>query len=63
VADAARALGLAVHVEPSVVDALALARGLVNARGLVVVTGSLYTVGTARGEILAGAVRWEDAGR
>jgi dihydrofolate synthase/folylpolyglutamate synthase len=63
VADAARALGLTVHVEPSVLDALALARGLVNARGLVVVTGSLYTVGTARGEILAGAVRWEDAGR
>ncbi len=44
-------------------DALALARGLVNARGLVVVAGSLYTVGTARGEILAGAVGWEDAGR
>jgi dihydrofolate synthase/folylpolyglutamate synthase len=63
VADAARALGLTVHVKPSVLDALALARGLVNARGLVVVTGSLYTVGTARGEILAGAVRWEDAGR
>jgi dihydrofolate synthase/folylpolyglutamate synthase len=63
VADAGRALGLTVHVEPSVLDALALARGLVNARGLVVVAGSLYTVGTARGEILAGAVRWEDAGR
>jgi len=63
VADAARALGLNVHVEPSVLDALALARSLVNARGLVVVTGSMYTVGTARGEILAGAVRWEDAGR
>jgi dihydrofolate synthase/folylpolyglutamate synthase len=63
VADAGRALGLAVHVESSVVQALALARGLVNARGLVVVAGSLYTVGAARGEILAGAVPWEDAGR
>jgi dihydrofolate synthase/folylpolyglutamate synthase len=63
VADAGRAQGLTVHVEPSVLDALALARGLVNARGLVVVAGSMYTVGAARGEILAGAVRWEDAGR
>jgi dihydrofolate synthase / folylpolyglutamate synthase len=63
VADAARALGLNVHVEPSVLGALALARSLVNARGLVVVAGSMYTVGAARGEILAGAVRWEDAGR
>ena len=62
-ADAGRALGLTVHVEPSVHDALALARGLVNARGLIVITGSMYTVGAARGEILAGAVRWEDAGR
>jgi dihydrofolate synthase/folylpolyglutamate synthase len=63
VADAGRALGLTVHIEPSVHDALALARRLVDARGLVVVAGSLYTVGTARGDILAGAVRWEDAGR
>lgn len=62
VADAARALGLHAIVEPSVLNALAIARGLVNARGLVVVAGSLYTVGSARGEILAGAVRWEDAG-
>ena len=62
-ADAGRALGLTVHVENSVHDALALARGLVNARGLIVITGSLYTVGAAREEILAGAVRWEDAGR
>ena len=61
-ADAGRALGLTVHVEASVHDALALARGLVNARGLIVITGSMYTVGAARGEILAGAVRWEDAG-
>jgi dihydrofolate synthase / folylpolyglutamate synthase len=63
VADAAHALGLHAVVEPSVLDALALARGLVNARGLVVVAGSLYTVGSARGEILAGAVRWEDGDR
>jgi len=63
VADAGRALGLAVHVEPSVLEALARARSLVNARGLVVVAGSLYTVGAARAEILAGAVPWEDAGR
>jgi len=62
-ADAGRALGLTVHVERSVHDALALARGLVNARGLIVIAGSLYTVGAARSEILAGAVRWEDAGR
>jgi dihydrofolate synthase/folylpolyglutamate synthase len=62
-ADAGRALGLTVHVERSVPDALALARGLVNARGLIVVAGSLYTVGAARSEVLAGAVRWEDAGR
>ena len=62
-ADAGRALGMTVHEERSVHDALALARGLVNARGLIVVCGSMYTVGAARGEILAGAVRWEDAGR
>jgi folylpolyglutamate synthase/dihydropteroate synthase len=46
-----------------VLEALARARSLVNARGLVVVAGSLYTVGAARAEILAGAVPWEDAGR
>ena len=62
VADAARALGLRVFVEPKIVEALSLARGLVDARGLIVVAGSLYVVGTARAEILAGAVRWEDAG-
>jgi dihydrofolate synthase/folylpolyglutamate synthase len=62
VADAGRALGLTVHLEPSVLKALALARGLVDADGLVVVAGSLYTVGTARGDILAGTVSWEDAG-
>jgi dihydrofolate synthase/folylpolyglutamate synthase len=62
-AEAGRALGLTVYVEPSVHHALAQARGLVNARGLIVITGSLYTVGAARSEVLAGAVRWEDAGR
>jgi hypothetical protein len=30
---------------------------------LIVITGSMYTVGAARGEVLAGAVSWEDAGR
>jgi len=30
---------------------------------LIVIAGSLYIVGAARSEILAGAVRWEDAGR
>jgi dihydrofolate synthase/folylpolyglutamate synthase len=63
VADAARALGLAVTVEPVVVDALAAARAQVDATGLVVVAGSLSVVGDARGEILAGSVSWEDAGR
>lgn len=63
VAEAGRALGLRVHVEPEVVAALAMARTLVDARGLVVVAGSLYTVGAARGKILAAAVPWEDAGR
>jgi dihydrofolate synthase / folylpolyglutamate synthase len=63
VAAAGRALGLTVHVEPMVSDALALARALVDANGAVVVAGSLYVVGTARAEILAGAVGWEDAGR
>ena len=63
VAEAARALGLRVHTEPAVLDALRLARGLVEADGLVVVAGSLYIVGAARAEILSGAVRWEDVGR
>ncbi len=63
VAEAARALGLAVREEPDVLDALRLARGLVDARGLVVVAGSLYIVGAARADILSGAVHWEDAAR
>ncbi len=62
VAEAGRALGLTVYVEPRTVDALSVARALVDARGAVVVAGSLYTVGSARAEILSGAVRWEDAG-
>jgi len=63
VADAARALGLAVHTEPDVRDALRLARSLVEADGLVVVAGSLYVVGAARADALASAVPWEEAGR
>jgi dihydrofolate synthase/folylpolyglutamate synthase len=62
-ADAGRALGLTVYVEPLVHDAVSLARGMVDPSGLIVITGSMYTVGTARADILAGAVRWEDAGR
>ena len=49
VAEAGRALGLAVYEEPDVVAALRVARGMVGADGLVVVAGSLYVVGTARG--------------
>jgi dihydrofolate synthase / folylpolyglutamate synthase len=63
VADAARALGLTAFVEPDVRHALAAARGMVDADGLVVVAGSLYVVGAARAEALAAAVPWEEAGR
>jgi dihydrofolate synthase/folylpolyglutamate synthase len=63
VADAARALGLVVHEEPDALAALRMARGLVDAEGLVVVAGSLYIVGAVRADVLADAVRWEDAGR
>jgi dihydrofolate synthase / folylpolyglutamate synthase len=63
VADAARALGFNAFVEPDVRHALAAARGMVDADGLVVVAGSLYVVGTARAEVLAAAVPWEEAGR
>jgi dihydrofolate synthase/folylpolyglutamate synthase len=62
-AEAARALGLAVHEEPDVRDALRLARAMVDADGLVVVCGSLYVVGAARADALSSAVPWEDAGR
>ena len=63
VAEAARSLGLNVRVEPDVRDALRLARGMVDADGLVVVAGSLYVVGAARADALAAAVPWEEAGR
>lgn len=62
VADAGRALGMTAYVEPGVRSALELARRLVDARGLVVVAGSLYTVGSARADAVAGLVSWEDAG-
>ena len=41
------------YEEPNVTDALHLARGMVDADGLVVVAGSLYVVGTARADALA----------
>ncbi len=63
VADAARALGLGAVVEPDVHDALGVARGMVGADGLVVVAGSFYVLGTARADVLASAVPWEEAGR
>jgi hypothetical protein len=62
-ADAGRALGLTVYEEPDALEALRVARGLVDADGLVVVAGSLYVVGAVRADVLAAAVRWEDAGR
>jgi len=59
VALAARSLGLTAHVEAQCfAPRLALARGMVDADGLVVVAGSLYVVGDARAEILSEAVRW-----
>jgi dihydrofolate synthase/folylpolyglutamate synthase len=63
VAEAGRALGLAVYEEPDVRDAMRVARGMVDADGLVVVAGSLYVVGTARADALASSVPWEEAGR
>ena len=51
-AEAARAAGLTTYEEPDVRQALALARRLVDASGLVVVAGSLYIVGTARADVL-----------
>jgi dihydrofolate synthase/folylpolyglutamate synthase len=63
VAEAGRALGLAVLEEPDVRNALRVARGMVGADGLVVVAGSLYVVGAARADALASAVPWEDADR
>ena len=63
VAEAGRALGLAVYEEPDVRDAIRTARGMVDAEGLVVVAGSLYIVGTARADALASSAPWEEAGR
>jgi len=63
VSEAGRALGLSVYEEPDVSHALRLARGMVDADGLVVVAGSLYVVGAARAEALAASVPWEEAGR
>jgi dihydrofolate synthase/folylpolyglutamate synthase len=63
VAEAARALGLDVHEERDPLDALRLARGLVDPEGMVVVAGSLYIVGAVRADVRAATVRWEDAGR
>jgi dihydrofolate synthase/folylpolyglutamate synthase len=63
VSEAGRALGLSVYEEPDVSNALRVARGMVDADGLVVVAGSLYVVGTARAEALAASVPWEEAGR
>jgi dihydrofolate synthase / folylpolyglutamate synthase len=63
VGEAGRALGLSVYEEPDIGEALRVARGMVDADGLVVVAGSLYVVGTARADALASAVPWEDAGR
>ena len=63
VAEAGRALGLSVYEEPAVSDALRVARGMVDADGLVVVAGSLYVVATARADVLAASVPWGEAGR
>lgn len=63
VSEAGRALGLSVYEEPDVTAALRVARGMVDADGLVVVAGSLYVVGTARADALGAAVPWEEAGR
>ncbi len=63
VAEAGRALGLTVYEVPEVHEALRVARGMVDADGLVVVAGSLYVVGTARSEVLTSTARWEDVGR
>ena len=63
VSEAGRALGLSVSEEPNVIDALRVARGMVDADGLVVVAGSLYVVGAARADALAASVPWEEAGR
>ena len=63
VSEAGRALGLSVYEEPDVSSVLRVARGMVDADGLVVVAGSFYVVGTARAEALAASVPWEEADR
>ncbi len=63
VSEAGRALGLSVYEEPDVRQAVRVARGMVDADGLVVVAGSLYVVAAARADVLASAVPWEEAGR
>jgi len=63
ISEAGRALGLTVYEERDVSDALRVARGMVDADGLVVVAGSLYVVGTARADVSAASVPWEEAGR
>jgi dihydrofolate synthase / folylpolyglutamate synthase len=63
VSEAGRALGVTVYEERDVSDALRVARGMVDADGLVVVAGSLYVVATARADALAASVPWEEAGR
>jgi dihydrofolate synthase / folylpolyglutamate synthase len=63
VSEAGRALGLSVYEEPEVSNALRVARGMVDADGLVVVAGSLYVVAAARADALGATVPWEDAGR
>jgi len=63
VSEAGRALGVAVFEEQNVIDALRMARGMVDADGLVVVAGSLYVVGAARADALAASIPWEEAGR
>lgn len=57
VAEAGRSLGLEVVDAGSVGEAVGLARSLVPADGLVVVTGSLYVVGDARALTVEGAPR------
>jgi dihydrofolate synthase/folylpolyglutamate synthase len=63
VAEAGRALGFTVYEEPDVRDAVRVARGMVDADGLVVVAGSLYVVGAARADALASSAPWQDVGR
>ena len=58
VSEAGRTVGLSVYEERDVGDALRVARGMVDADGLVVVAGSLYVVGAARADALSASVPW-----